>query len=456
MSSLKMIDGDGKETDIVEGETPQDADPAVIRLLEQIRPGREGKKSSNFSDVLSRLELASPEPASDRGNSRFFPKGALLFELMSRRMDQLMVERFGASRVRTPAILNWKRPDIQGQAGMFNDQLYHVQAPGESESEFVLRFNGDVGQFAMLSSADIRESQLPFRLYEMAECFRYLSRGTVSGIGRGRSFTLPDMHSFCSGREQALQEHIDLSSELQVLSKELETSLTLLFKVPEGNYEAMKPAMVEIVRRSGRSGLIRVSPVQTQYWCMKHISFTDGGAPMFHVQLDYENGERYGVYYQDKEGVRRPCSVVHTAIGSVEGWLLNFIAKALESEFPQLPIWLSPTQVRILPINNGTHTAAATRLAAQLNGLGIRADVDDYHQGLRTKIAESGREWVPYTVVFGDTEHAGGTLSVRSRDGTRCAMTFDTLVDQVLLEQRGMPFLPLAVQRLSKRITFKE
>jgi len=456
MSSLRLVTGDDTEVILKDGRLlPSDLDAVLARVFEHMHAGgRENKQHANLMDVLLRQGIASNDPASDRGNFRYFPKGALMYELLSRWMGELLSACFDAQRVRTSQLLNWARDDIHEQASMFEDKLYHVQEPGDHDGSFVLRFNGDAGQFATFASANVNESQLPTRLYEMATCYRYLSKGEVSGIGRGRSFTLPDMHSFCAGQTQAKREYIDLTLRLQKVAEELTTSLGLVFKVPQGNYEDMRPTIVEIARQVGRPVIVRLQDVQTQYWCMKHMAFTDDGMPMFHVQLDFENGQRYGVCYTTKNGERLPCSVVHTTIGTVEWWLLHFLGRAISMELPAFPLWLSPTQVRVLPVRWNTHGTAATSLMKELNVRNIRADVDDREQRLGARIAAAGRDWIPFTVVLGDAEDSGGQLSVRMRDGSQEKMTFDHLVDHVRLIQHGKPFLPIPVRYLSRQLNF--
>jgi threonyl-tRNA synthetase len=123
---------------------------------------------------------------------------------------------------------------------------------------------------------------------------------------------------------------------------------------------------------------------------------------------------------------------------------------------PMLPLWLSPTQVRLIPISD-KFMEKIEEIALKIESQGIRVDIDDSSSTLQKKIREAEQEWVPYCVVIGEKEVESGMLSVRDREikGAQQNMTVDELVTKITLKITGKPFKPIPLPRnLSKRPQF--
>jgi threonyl-tRNA synthetase len=121
-----------------------------------------------------------------------------------------------------------------------------------------------------------------------------------------------------------------------------------------------------------------------------------------------------------------------------------------------LPLWLSPTQVRLIPISD-KFMGKVEEIAKQLTARCIRVDIDDSASTLQKKIREAEQEWIPYIIVIGEREIASGTLSVRDREdrGSQQNMTIDQLIARVSEKIRGKPFKPLPLPLyISKRPLF--
>ena len=143
--------------------------------------------------------------------------------------------------------------------------------------------------------------------------------------------------------------------------------------------------------------------------------------------------------------------------GSIDRNVYALLEKAfLDQESgkkPMLPIWLSPTQVRICPVSSD-HLKDATKLAEELKKGSVRVDVDDRGLTVGKKIREAEQEWVPFIVVFGEKEKKG-KLSVRSRDGKQEQLTVKELAAMMAKETEGKPFRPLPLPAmLSQRPIF--
>jgi threonyl-tRNA synthetase len=136
------------------------------------------------------------------------------------------------------------------------------------------------------------------------------------------------------------------------------------------------------------------------------------------VQIDVENAERYGITYIDTNGEKKRPIILHCSpSGAIERCIYALLEKAyLDKEggfMPMLPLWLSPTQLRILPVAE-RHLEYIDGILPVLNG--IRVDVDDREETVSKKIRDAGREWIPYVAVVGDKEVENKTLSVTIRE----------------------------------------
>ncbi|MGZ7160237.1 MAG: His/Gly/Thr/Pro-type tRNA ligase C-terminal domain-containing protein, partial [Methanobacterium sp.] len=130
-------------------------------------------------------------------------------------------------------------------------------------------------------------------------------------------------------------------------------------------------------------------------------------------------------------------------------------AVEMDEKPPMLPIWLSPTEVRIIPISE-RHLDFSLSLANELKENHIRVDVDDRQETVGKKIRSAGKEWVPYTIVIGDKELESGKLIVNVREtNDKILMEKEELINKILSETQGMPFRPLPLPlKLSRRVNF--
>jgi len=160
------------------------------------------------------------------------------------------------------------------------------------------------------------------------------------------------------------------------------------------------------------------------------------------------------------------CEEVHPPIlhcsptGSIERVICAMLENTAYQSVPRLPTWLSPTQVRFVPVSE-RHAAYAIDLCARMNAAGVRADVDDRDESVNKKIREAGTEWVPYVAVIGDREMDEGKLTVTIRSLSdpkkphKEEMSFDALASAVKEECAGKPFRPMyTAKHLSVRPRF--
>jgi len=185
------------------------------------------------------------------------------------------------------------------------------------------------------------------------------------------------------------------------------------------------------------------------------LAFDSLGRPMEvdTVQLDTESPDWWGIRYVDEDGKEKKPLILHTGFG-VERTIAALLEKASSEGSPSLPTWLSPIQLRFIPVGE-KHLDICISLAEKAREVGIRADVNDKNQALGKKIRDAERQWIPYVVVIGDKE-SPDDLSVRvRRTKTQERMSIDELIARIKKECEGKPELsaPFPV-RLSKRPIF--
>jgi threonyl-tRNA synthetase len=211
--------------------------------------------------------------------------------------------------------------------------------------------------------------------------------------------------------------------------------------------------LLKIVKRPA---LLELLPERKHYWVMKHefqiIDAVGGNAQLSTVQLDLEDSERYGIRYVDEKGKKHGCIILHSSMGSIERWIYATLEDAAKKQkagkSPSLPLWLSPTQVRLIPLAD-RHLKFCERAANMLEKARIRVDIDDRTETVSKKVRDAERDWLPYIIVIGDKELKSKKLLVRVR-GERGLkhMTLKELSAEIKKLTKDMPFRPLALNRM--------
>jgi threonyl-tRNA synthetase len=183
---------------------------------------------------------------------------------------------------------------------------------------------------------------------------------------------------------------------------------------------------------------------------MKHefqfIDSVGGNAQLATVQLDLEDSARYGIGYVDRDGKKKGCVILHSSMGSIERWIYALLEQAVKNSQtgnpPSLPVWLSPTQVRFLPVSE-KYVEPCLKNAKYLTQHGVRADVDDREMTIARKVREAEMDWIPFIVVLGEKEEKSRKLSVRVRGEKETkSMTLRKLLLEVKKHTEGKPFRP--------------
>jgi len=249
--------------------------------------------------------------------------------------------------------------------------------------------------------------------------------------------------------------HEKIYSEIEKLGRDY---VSLYNLTSREFYESNRDFFMKLLAREGKPALLSFYPEDSSYYWILNIEYhiiDKLGRPreIGTVQIDTGNAERFGITYTDRDGRKSYPVILHTAIiGTIERYLYAVLDTALQSKPPRLPTWLSPTQVRVIPVAD-KYLPAARRVAVRLSSMGVRADLDDRSESLPKKVYEAEVAWIPYVVVVGGREARSGRLAVRVREtGEQVRMTVKKLAEKIAGETKGYPFRPLKIpMELSKR-----
>jgi len=415
--------------------------------------------------LMQRLELVDYEPGSDPGNLRYYPKGRLMKSLIEDYVTD-EVKKYGAMEIEAPIMYDFDHPSLKKYLNRFPARQYTIQTPNK---KVFLRFAACFGQFLMAHDATISYKNLPMRLYEMTRySFRVEKRGELTGLRRLRSFTMPDCHAFVSDFEMAKKEMLTRFELAEGILKncgiEREKDLEMGLRIVKEFYDEHKDFVHALIKKWGKPVLVEMWDSRFFYFVMKYEwNFVDtlGKASALTTdQIDVENAITYDINYVAADGSKKHPLIMHLSpSGAVERVLYTLLEKAASDieagKVPGFPLWLSPTQVRVIPVTEKS-LEAARKVQAELSKHSIRADLDDRDLTMGKKIRDSGQEWVPYTAVIGEKEAAEGKIAVTTR-GTagQKAMSVDELSKEMRSKTEGMIYKSLALSaELSKRPIF--
>ena len=420
-------------------------------------------------EYMRRLQIADYEEASDSGHLRYYPKGRLIKSLLETFVTDKCIE-YGAMEVETPIMYDRNHPTLRKYLERFPARQYIIKG---DKRDFFLRFAACFGQFLMSSDATITYKNLPLKMYELTKySFRKEQRGELVGLRRLRAFTMPDMHTIVRDMEQAKQEFfnqyklsVEVLKEIGLEPEDYEVAIRITRDFYEENRDFVH-SLVEILRK----------PILIEMWDQRFFYFVlkfefnfvdalDKASALSTVQIDVENAERYDIDFVDENGKKKRPLILHcSASGAIERVMYALLEKAYfmveGGKLPMLPIWLSPTQVRIIPVSE-KFIDYALNVASKIENENIRVDVDDRDETLGKKIRDAATEWIPYIAVVGEREMRENKLTVTIRkestqqEQKKVTMSIDELVSLIKDECKNKPFKKLCLPKLlSVRPTF--
>ncbi len=433
---------------------------------------RATKQEPPHVKLMQKLEIADYEPASDGGNMRFYPKGRFIKKSIEDYVTQRVVE-YGGLEVETPIMYDMDHPTLSKYLQRFPARQYQIES---DKRNFFLRFAACFGQFLMAHDATISYKDLPLKIYELTKySFRREQSGELSGLRRLRAFTMPDVHAFTSDLDMAMDEFkvrydlcLSVLEKIGIDNDDIEMAL----RTTKDFYEHNKEFMLDLVKKLGKPVLLEMWDERIFYFILKYefnfVDMSNKASALSTDQIDIENGERYDIKFADKDGKLKHPLILHCSpSGAIERVIYALLEKEAikinKGQKPMIPIWLSPTQLRFIPVGD-EFISDCKKYMDELNNISefqcIRTDIDDREESVSRKIRDAEKEWTPIIVVVGEKEKDSKKFTPRFRtdkigDSTK-SYTLKDLHKLITTLTKGFPQKPLPLSPyLSNRPKFK-
>lgn len=390
------------------------------------------------------LELFYIDQTIGKGLPMFLPKGATV----KRELENFVIEeetKRGYQHVHTPDLARIELYEKSGHYPHYKDSMY---APIEiDEDKFMLRPMTCPHHFQMYLSKPHSYRELPMRIAELAQLYRYEQSGELMGLQRVRTFCLADAHIICASEEQAASEvsgALDLIEHMAnvfglTLGQDYRYRLSLgdrsnteKYYKNDAAWEKAEELLREVMHKRGcdfeeaKDEAAFYGPkIDIQ---MKNVNGKEDTA--FTVQYDFCMPDRFDLTYVAEDGSKKRAFVVHrSSIGAIE----RIMAFLIEKYAGAFPTWLAPVQAMVLPIGEA-HAAYAQDVLQQLKAAGIRAELDASGESLGKKIRNAKEQKVPYLLVIGDAEVSAGTATLESRTEKVGALPIADIVSRLAKE----------------------
>jgi threonyl-tRNA synthetase len=395
--------------------TAWESDKALAAYLHQL----EEAERRDHRRLGAELDLFSFPDEIGSGLAVFHPKGGLIRRLMEDYSRQRHVES-GYDFVNSPHITKAALFEESGHLDWFAEGMFPPMSL-DGDNDYYLKPMNCPFHILVYRSRQRSYRELPMRLFEFGTVYRYEKSGVLQGLTRVRGLTMDDAHIFCASEQmdaelvRTLRFVLDLLRDYGLSDFYLELSTKPPGKAV-GSDEEWEVATDALRRTALEMGLELVMDEGGGAFYGPKISVQAKDAigrtwQMSTVQLDFQLPARFGLEYVGADNARHQPIMIHRALfGSVE----RFMAVLIEHYAGALPTWLCPEQVRVIPVTDG-HLEYAGEVAAECKALGLRAEVDASGEKMGALIRRARLAKIPYVLVVGDKDVAGGTVGVNRR-----------------------------------------
>ena len=365
----------------------------------------------------------------------FLPKGMVLRNALIDYWREVH-KRYGYVEVSTPMILNRQLWEQSGHWDHYKNNMYTTVIDGE---DYAIKPMNCPGGMLVYASEPHSYRDLPLRVGELGLVHRHELSGALHGLFRVRCFTQDDAHIFMTPEqmESEIQNVVRLFDEVyNVFGLKYTVELSTMPEDHIGTVEEWEVNQ-EILKKAitGMGKDFVINEGDGAFYGPKldfHIEDCLGRTwQCGTIQLDSQLPERFNLEYTGEDGQKhRPVMIHRVVFGSIE----RFIGVITEHFAGAFPLWLTPVQVKVLPVTDRAHEYAKG-LTRKLVDAGIRAEGDYRSEKLGYKIREAQMQKIPYMLVVGDRDMENGTVSVRTRKGEDLgAMTMDAFLSKCLAE----------------------
>ena len=379
----------------------------------------EESKERDHRKIGKELDLFCFSDYIGAGLPMYTPRGTIIKDELQKEVERIC-RRYGFEKVSCPSLADISLFQTSGHAQKFNEELFRVNSP--KGHEFVLKPVQCPHHTQVYASKLRSYKDLPIRYMESDKQYRAELQGAVGGLSRVYAITVEDGHSFCT-RDQVKQEVINMCNIIRDFYSSMGlwdnhwVSLSVRdYSHPEKyigskeDWDICESMLEEVSNELGLNAK-RCEGEAALYGPKLDFMFKDALGREIQiptVQLDFATPKRFNLEYIDENGEKQNPVMVHRAIlGSYE----RFFVLLLEQFKGALPIWLSPVQVNIVPVNVKYHDEYCKKLKNILAEEDIRVSYDDREERMAKKIRESNVMKNPITIIVGDNERDNNLVS---------------------------------------------
>ncbi len=380
----------------------------------------EDRKERDHRKIGKDMQIFMFDELVGRGLPMYLPNGFIIRRQLA---DYIMNKEYalGYKHVMTPSLGNVELYKTSGHWAHYKDDMF--PAMELDDEAYVLRPMNCPHHMVMFRSKLHSYRDLPVRIAEIANDFRFEASGALTGLERARAFSQNDSHIFCRpdqiGQEfkQVLQLILDVYNDFGFKDYKFRLSLRDPNNTEKyfGNDDLWEKSQSELrsVLKELNADYYEAEGEAAFYGPKLDVQVKSAighDVTLSTIQLDYQLPERFDLTYIDEQGGKTRPVVIHRAIlGSLD----RFIAFLLEETKGVLPLWLSPVQTKIIPVNLEYHKEYCDQLVNKFIRNGIRFETDYRDEKLGKKIREAQIAKVPYQLVIGDEEVKNGTITYR-------------------------------------------
>lgn len=398
-------------------------------------------KKRDHRTLGEKLDLFHFDESIGKGLPIWLPHGTIIKEELEAWAKETETE-WGYERVTTPLITKEDLFHISGHLPLYKDSMY---APISIEDEhYYIKPMNCPFHHKTYAARPKSYKDLPVRLAEYGWCHRYEDSGSLFGLMRVRGMQMNDAHIYIQ-KEHAVEEFINVIKlheyyyqALGITNYSMELALRDPAKMDkyhgdEEDWEDAERMTMEAMQQSGVPYTV-VNEGAAFYGPKMDFQITSSIGRSFTAstnQLDLYMGKKFGLEYVDTDGQKKTPAIIHRApLGTHE----RFIGFLIEHFGGNFPLWLSPEQIRIIPVSDA-HIPYAREVYAALKSKKLRAHLDDSNESLGKKIRNAKTRRIPYLAVIGDKECTAGTVTLESRSGASATLSRDALVSKLTTER---------------------
>ena len=412
----------------------------TVEELENYEKQMEEAKARDHRTLGEKLDLFYFDEKIGKGLPIWLPNGNIIKEELEN-WAKKTEEKWGYQRVTTPIITKEDLFYTSGHLPLYKDSMY-APIQIEEDNYYIKPMNCPFHHRAFAARPKSYRD-LPVRFAEYGWCHRYEDSGSLFGLMRVRGMQMNDAHIYVS-RDKAVEEFVNVIRLHEYYYKVLginKYEMELALRDPnnmgkyhgeETDWKEAENMTIEAMKQSGVPFTV-VNEGAAFYGPKMDFQIESSIGRKFTAstnQLDLYMGKKFELEYIDKDGTKKTPAIIHRApLGTHE----RFIGFLIEHFGGNFPLWLSPEQVRVVPVS-GEQLDYANKVYSELKSIGLRVTIDESNDSLGKKIRNAKTSRLPYFVVIGNKEIESHTITLESRNGTSKEMTASALGNHLLTE----------------------